>query len=64
VTTLLDDGADERITLDDEARREFLEVINEEADRLNRLIENMVELARIEAERSGCAVAGARSKRS
>src|SRR5215813_4030657 len=35
--------------LDDEARREFLEVINEEADRLNHFVENMVELARIEA---------------
>src|SRR5262249_5573637 len=46
VTTLLDDA---EVTLDDEARREFLEVINEEADRLNHFFENMVELARIEA---------------
>jgi two-component system sensor histidine kinase KdpD len=46
VTTLLDEA---EITLDDEARREFFEVINEEADRLNRFVENMVELARIEA---------------
>jgi two-component system sensor histidine kinase KdpD len=46
VTTLLDDA---EVTLDDEARREFLEVINEEADRLNHFVENMVELARIEA---------------
>jgi two-component system, OmpR family, sensor histidine kinase KdpD len=37
------------IKLDDEARREFFEVINEEADRLNRFVENMVELSRIEA---------------
>src|SRR5215813_3726439 len=46
VTTLLDEA---EVTLDDEARREFLEVINEEADRLNHFVENMVELARIEA---------------
>jgi two-component system sensor histidine kinase KdpD len=46
VTTLLDEA---EVTLDDDARREFLEVINEEADRLNHFVENMVELARIEA---------------
>jgi K+-sensing histidine kinase KdpD len=46
VTTLLDEA---EVELDDEARREFFEVINEEADRLNRFVENMVELARIEA---------------
>jgi two-component system sensor histidine kinase KdpD len=46
VTTLLDES---EVTLDDEARREFLEIINEEADRLNYFVENMVELARIEA---------------
>jgi K+-sensing histidine kinase KdpD len=46
VTTLLDEA---EVTLDDEGRREFLEVINEEADRLNHFVENMVELARIEA---------------
>jgi K+-sensing histidine kinase KdpD len=46
VTTLLDQA---EVTLDDEARREFFEVINEEADRLNHFVENMVELARIEA---------------
>jgi two-component system sensor histidine kinase KdpD len=50
VTTLLDEASgDEQVTLDDEARREFLEVINEESDRLNHFVENMVELARIEA---------------
>ena len=38
-----------RSLLDDEARRDFLEVINEEADRLNHFVEDMVELARIEA---------------
>src|SRR5262249_60187952 len=46
VTTLLGEG---EVTLDDEAGREFLEVISEEADRLNHFVENMVELARIEA---------------
>src|SRR5262247_4187268 len=36
VTTLLDEaGADRQVVLDDEARHEFFEVINEEADRLN-----------------------------
>jgi K+-sensing histidine kinase KdpD len=50
VTTLLDEaGADRQVILDDEARQDFLEVINEEADRLNHFIENMVELARVEA---------------
>ncbi|MGH9766607.1 MAG: sensor histidine kinase [Blastocatellia bacterium] len=50
VTTLLEEArADKQVTLDDEARREFFEVINEEADRLNHFVENMVELARIEA---------------
>jgi two-component system sensor histidine kinase KdpD len=50
VTTLLDEaGGEEKVTLDDEARNEFLEVINEETDRLNHFVENMVELARIEA---------------
>jgi K+-sensing histidine kinase KdpD len=54
VTTLLDDPladtADEEPgTLDAEGRREMLEVIDEETDRLNRFIEGLVELARIEA---------------
>ncbi len=50
VTTLLEErGDEEQVQLDDEARREFFEVINEEADRLNHFVENMVELARIEA---------------
>ncbi len=46
VTTLLDEA---EVMLDDEARRELFEVIDEETDRLNRFVENMVELARIEA---------------
>lgn len=62
VTTLLDelltkaDGAEphapdaeESHALDAEGRREMLEVIDEETDRLNRFVEGLVELARIEA---------------
>ncbi|HXU39179.1 MAG TPA: DUF4118 domain-containing protein [Blastocatellia bacterium] len=54
VTTLLDDvssapGDASTAALNDEGRREMLDVINEECDRLNRFIEALVELARIEA---------------
>jgi K+-sensing histidine kinase KdpD len=54
VTTLLDEqlsktGDEESATMDAEGRSEMLEVINEETDRLNRFIESMMELARIEA---------------
>jgi two-component system sensor histidine kinase KdpD len=54
ITTLLDelDGKaheGQSLTLDDESRREMLEVINEESDRLNRFIGGLIELARIEA---------------
>ncbi|HEX8774310.1 MAG TPA: ATP-binding protein [Pyrinomonadaceae bacterium] len=54
VTTLLDDppsqtDEDETGSLDAEGRHEMLEVINEETDRLNRFIEGLMELARIEA---------------
>lgn len=54
VTTLLDEvnsqpGDGPPAVLDDEGRREMLDVINEECDRLNRFIEELVELARIEA---------------
>ncbi len=50
VTTLLDsEGGHRTIELDSEGRAEFLDIINEETDRLNRFIEGMVELARIEA---------------
>jgi two-component system sensor histidine kinase KdpD len=48
VTTLLNQPAGQS-TLDDASRREMLEVINEEADRLDRFIEDLMELARIEA---------------
>ena len=54
VTTLLDelrgkayDG--QAVALGAESRREMLEVIDEESDRLNRFVEGLIELARIEA---------------
>ena len=46
-TTLLEDNK-ERL-LDDEGRKEFLEIINEETDRLNEFIEGIVGIAKIEA---------------
>jgi two-component system sensor histidine kinase KdpD len=54
VTTLLDDlgtpnGEEESAALDAEGRREMLDVIDEETDRLNRFVEGLVEMARIEA---------------
>jgi K+-sensing histidine kinase KdpD len=52
VTTLLDDlktTSAHSAVLDEEGRKEMLEIINEECDRLNRFIEGLVELARIEA---------------
>lgn len=47
VTTLLEDKQES--ILDEEAREEFLEIINEETDRLNEFIESMVGIAKIEA---------------
>jgi two-component system sensor histidine kinase KdpD len=66
VTTLLDeqrangDGG-QSIALDAESRLDMLEVIDEESDRLNRFVEGLIELARIEAGElhlrlRGCAV--------
>ncbi len=50
VTTLLDsEGGHRTIELDSEGRAEFLDIINEETDRLNNFIEGMVQLAHIEA---------------
>ena len=54
VTTLLDDAHrqnDENppVTLDRDSRFEMLEVIDQESDRLNRFIGDLIELARIEA---------------
>lgn len=47
VTALLEDPRD--VELDDEARHEFLEIINEESDRLNEFIEGLVSLAKLES---------------
>ncbi|HMT07188.1 MAG TPA: DUF4118 domain-containing protein [Pyrinomonadaceae bacterium] len=50
VTTLLDsEGGHRTIELNSEGRGEFLNIINEETDRLNSFIEGMVQLARVEA---------------
>ncbi len=50
VTTLLDsEGGHRTIELDSSGRTDFLEIINEETDRLNGFIESMVQLARVEA---------------
>jgi K+-sensing histidine kinase KdpD len=54
ITTLLDDarvrsGDDQDIRLEAESRLEMLEIIDEETDRLNRFIDGLIELARIEA---------------
>lgn len=50
VTTLLaEEKNDDPVVLDSEGRYELLVVINEETDRLNRFVENMVELAKLEA---------------
>lgn len=51
VTSLLDDEKSDSIDfrLDEESKLDFLEIINEETDRLNRLIQGMVELAKAEA---------------
>ncbi len=47
VTTLIEDEQEK--ILDEEGRTEFLEIINEETDRLNQFIEGMVGIAKIEA---------------
>ncbi|HUS10171.1 MAG TPA: DUF4118 domain-containing protein [Pyrinomonadaceae bacterium] len=54
ITTLLDEvrgGSHEEpvVALDPESRREMMEVIDEESDRLNRFIGGLIDLARIEA---------------
>jgi K+-sensing histidine kinase KdpD len=54
ITTLLDEVRGESqegelVALDPESRREMMQVINEESDRLNRFISGLIELARIEA---------------
>src|SRR6478735_9085179 len=47
VTTLLSEAPE--TSLDKESTREFLEIINEETDRLNDFIEGMVGIAKVEA---------------
>ena len=50
ITTLLDEQRGEPLmALDRESRIEMMEVIDEESDRLNRFINGLIELARIEA---------------
>ena len=50
ITTLLDEQRGEPpLSLDRESRIEMMEVIDEESDRLNRFINGLIELARIEA---------------
>ena len=50
ITTLLDEVRGESpLALDHESRIEMMEVIDEESDRLNRFINGLIELARIEA---------------
>jgi two-component system sensor histidine kinase KdpD len=48
VTTLIEDRREK--LLDGESQKEFLEIINEETDRLNDFIEGMVGIAKIEAK--------------
>jgi K+-sensing histidine kinase KdpD len=53
ITTLLDEvripGDGKGVKLDEESKLEMMEVIDEESDRLNRFIGDLIELARIEA---------------
>ena len=50
ITTLLDEvRGEQRVALDPESKIEMMEVIDEESDRLNRFINGLIELARIEA---------------
>jgi two-component system, OmpR family, sensor histidine kinase KdpD len=45
VTTILDDGT----RVEEQTRRELLESVREEADRLNRLVQNLLEMTRLES---------------
>lgn len=54
ITTLIDEARgptvdNQPVALDEESRLEMLEVIDQESDRLNRFISDLIELARIEA---------------
>lgn len=52
ITSLLDENSDD-FELDAEGRKELLEIINEESDRLNHFIDGMIELARLEVNEVG-----------
>jgi len=51
VTTLLAEngGREPSVNLDEEGRHEMLEIIDAEIDRLNRIVEGLIEMAKIEA---------------
>jgi two-component system sensor histidine kinase KdpD len=49
ITTLIDETRAPDFALDNESRLEMMEVIDQESDRLNRFIGDLIELARIEA---------------
>ena len=49
ITTLIDEARAPAFALDKESRLEMMEVIDQESDRLNRFIGDLIELARIEA---------------
>jgi two-component system sensor histidine kinase KdpD len=49
ITTLIDETRAPDFALDKESRLEMMEVIDQESDRLNRFIGDLIELARIEA---------------
>jgi K+-sensing histidine kinase KdpD len=49
ITTLINEARAPEFTLDKESRLEMLQVIDEESDRLNEFIGDLIELARIEA---------------
>ncbi len=51
VTTLIEDSREK--LLDGESRQEFLDIIEEETDRLNEFIEGMVGIAKVEADAMG-----------
>lgn len=49
ITTLLEEAREQEVVLDPESRLEMMEVIDQESDRLNQFIGDLIELARIEA---------------
>jgi len=49
ITGALSSLADDAPALDDEARRSLIQTAREEADRLNRLVGNLLDMTRLEA---------------